>query len=82
MNYKIERGIKIPPRRHGGKLEKYPFAKMKVGDSFFVQDRDPKRAVLRLNSVSYSAGKRYGYRFVVRREDDGARVWRVRAKKK
>jgi hypothetical protein len=36
---KIEKNIPIaPPRRNGGQYMKYPWDKMKIGDSFIVKD--------------------------------------------
>ena len=66
--YKIESGIPLPGRRL-----KYPFAEMKVGDSFAIAEAD-----LRKISVSaFAEGKRLGFKFSVRTADGGGRVWRI-----
>jgi len=66
----IEKGIPFPAIR----CRKYPFDKMEKGDSFFI-------ATDKLNSVHNSAsvwGRRHNMKFVVRKVDDGARVWRIK----
>lgn len=82
MSIAIESGVKIPEFVDGrGRKEKYPFSELEVGDSFFVPDStfESETALKRLRSTVSSANSRFkGERkFIVRGEDDGARVWRV-----
>ena len=65
----IEKNVPIPePRRR-----KYPFSKMKIGDSFFIEDTSAK---VRASASSY--GKRLNREFITRREGNGVRCWRVK----
>jgi hypothetical protein len=74
MGFRISHKHKPPAPR----TSKYPLAKMKVGDSFFVpwrgrnQDDNTMRA-----SISRS-GHRMGKKFSIRRVDGGCRVWRIK----
>jgi hypothetical protein len=52
----------------------YPFAKMDVGDSFFVPYGPDTEKII--SAASYS-GKRNGRKFSIRKTDGGKRVWRV-----
>lgn len=64
----VDKGIPIPqPRR------KYPWKKMKVGDSFFV----PNDCTANVAGGAGWAGLKYNMRFVCRKMDGGVRVWRV-----
>ena len=68
--YKIENDVKIPELTQSRK-RKYPFSQMEVGQSFKVVGKNPSSAVSQQN-------KRYPEkRFIVRREGDDYRVWRV-----
>lgn len=73
---KIETGI--PLALDGRDRTKYPFAKMNIGDSFFI---DNVHAGDKLYSSISSASRGYGHRhnkkFKQRRENNGVRVWRV-----
>ena len=68
--YEIENNVEIPePKRF--RNSKYPFDLMEVGQSFKVEGKNPSSAVSQQN-------KRNPYkRFIVRREGDDFRVWRV-----
>lgn len=73
--FQIERGIPLPPPTRGGSREsKYPFAKMKKDESFFVPSHTAKP-----NSVGTSVRgfvKRHpGWAFALRKERDGVRVF-------
>ena len=68
---KIEDGIALT-KRSIKRASKYPFAKMEVGQSFYVeQNNSPSSA------VTSFCRKNAGYKFVTRREKDGFRVWRI-----
>lgn len=88
--FKIEKGIEIPPAGALGRSQKYPFADMDVGDSFFVANDSGKSTAdttARLNNAKNSATKRLVDRkFAVRPAQsvddngevvEGARVWRI-----
>lgn len=61
---KIDKGIPLPSPR-----QKYPFDKMKVGESFF----SVKNSVVNLSSKHNKSGKA---KFTCRKVKDGYRVWR------
>lgn len=71
--FEIEKGVPIPEITHASK---YPFEKMEVGDSFFVEGDEAKN---RLYSSASVYSKRHGgkTKFVVRGVDGGARCWRT-----
>jgi hypothetical protein len=71
MEYKIEKGIPIPPRRCGRK-PRYPFGQMEIGDSVIVEIISGARA-----ATTY--GRRHGKKFQSEKQADGKyRVWRVK----
>ena len=82
--YQIETNVPIPPRRAGvGRAPKYPFATMKVGDSFFVQC-DPKsieqrRVVGAMRHSQRTLNLKFVSRYITAQspEESGVRVWRV-----
>ena len=69
---KIDDGIPLPKRPGGGRIAKYPWDRLEVGQSFFVPT-PPKY----LASMASAAGKKRGRRFSSRTVDGGVRVWRV-----
>jgi len=66
---KIEKGVPVPDRRGNNK---YPWADMEVGDSFFVVT--DKIANFKRNVY---AKNRNGKEFTACAEGDGCRVWRT-----
>lgn len=71
MNYKIDKGVPIPPRT---RTTKYPFGLMEVGDSFEVPSGDRAKII----SACFHYNKRKEGRFTVRKVGkDQYRVWRV-----
>ena len=73
--YEIEKGVPIPAGR-----TKYPFAGMKVGDSFVVKDEhgcsiDTLMVRMR-GACAWAHGKHPDRKFIVRREGGAIRVWR------
>lgn len=74
---KVDRDIPLPVRRigHGTSIRtyKYPFALMRVGDSFFVAHG--KYDVVGASARQF--GGRYGCRFTTRKVDGGCRCWRI-----
>jgi hypothetical protein len=72
--YTVDHGKTKPQRRGGWYLQKYPFDRMAIGDSFFVPATDlPKSGPNVLNA----AARQRGMRASVREEGDGYRCWRV-----
>ena len=79
----IEERIPMPPMAVG-RPRKYPFAELRVGDSFTiplvgVMLRNGDKAVGRLNAAMTAYARKYGGKFTVRtdRENNVARCWRV-----
>ena len=72
--YKIDKGI---PVQTGNIHDKYPFAHMQVGDSFFAADGD----IRKMRNASTGWGRRHGAKFslsaVVEDNKKGVRVWRT-----
>lgn len=68
--HKIEKNVPIPPKEN---LRKYPVYEMEVGDSFFVPDTETQRVSRRIQKFQ----QRTKARFSVRKEGNGARVWRI-----
>lgn len=67
---KIEKGVPAP--RYRGRY-KYPWEVLEVGDSFLVGEGLYGTVMA---GAQYQ-GKKLGKRFVVRKVEDGVRVWRV-----
>lgn len=73
MDFKIEDKHAIPAaRQHNGRREKYPWSKLEVGQSFFVEGV----ALRSMSSTASHAGRRNGKKFIARVVDGGVRVWR------
>ena len=76
MTYAIEKGIPAPDLRLvRKKLAKYPFAKMKVGDSFF-SSVDSCRRISPSIAIFYKTNP--NKRFTTRTVEGGTRVWRIK----
>lgn len=72
----LESGLPVPPPSNGGRPERYPFTKMKVGESFFIPTDEKERtrsAVLGAARLRLGAG-----RVATRSVDGGLRVWRIK----
>lgn len=70
-NYVIDDNVPLPAR---GTTRKYPFAGMKVGQSFAIGDDDRSR----VRSAAAQHGARNGGKFIVRKTDTGScRCWRI-----
>jgi hypothetical protein len=72
-DYKIEKGIKIPKNSKGVGL-KYPFDKLKVGDSFAVGIDEMDKA----KRTAYLYARRHGIKIETRAIEGGARIWRTK----
>jgi hypothetical protein len=66
---RIEKNIPMPVVK---KQNKYPFAEMEVGDSFFV--KGVKEATIR--AYSHVQARKLNRTYIVRAENEGVRVWR------
>ena len=72
--FQIESGVPLVNRGRGrGTGSKYPFADMDVGESFYAEI---KPSALRSAATVFSK-KNAGYKFAIRSENTGARVWRI-----
>lgn len=71
MAFVIEDGIPLPRVR--AEYTKYPFGKLRVGQSFVSNE------LKRARSAAHSYSKQHGVKFVTRVLDDGKsiRIWRV-----
>lgn len=73
---KIESKIPIPPP--GRARTKYPWGGMKVGQSFFLSEKDyPPSGSATLRSAAWSWAKNHGWKFTTKKEKGGYRVWRT-----
>lgn len=77
--YKIEKNIPVPGYQ---KYEKYPFAEMEIGDSFFRQQTEvdgDERYRIGSNIRSAARGGRWNKKFTVRwiKAENGFRCWRI-----
>jgi hypothetical protein len=74
--YKVESNVPLPKKAASpGAPTKYPFADMKVGQSFFVPEKDTSPKNVRASASL--AQKRCKARFSVRTMKNGVRVFRV-----
>lgn len=78
MTFVIETGVEIPGRKGGRSGSKYPFAQMRVGQSFLVGS-GVKVSTIRSAIGAFSKGNP-DLKFAVRETEDGVRVWRIEAK--
>lgn len=70
---KIDKNVPIPERMYGGNWSKYPFRRLEIGDSLFV---DGKTAAQFGGTVSHWKAAT-GFKFTCRTVDGGCRVWRI-----
>jgi hypothetical protein len=72
--YVVESGIPVTQKRGG--VSSYPFASMKVGDSFAISNNEPREVErVRVNAFYYAL--RHGpMKFAVRITDPHARTYR------
>jgi hypothetical protein len=75
--FKIESGV--PLVRIGHNRGKYPFRRLKVGESFMVAcgPNEFKEQMNSLTSCSHWASYKTGFKFATRAVDGGIRVWRT-----
>lgn len=73
LAYMIEKGIPLPKATSAGRAPNYPWRKMEVGDSVFIQGK--KTANI---SGCFKRLKQEGMDFSARQQADGVRVWRIK----
>ncbi len=69
MRYHVTKST--PPRLARGRKPKYPWAKTKPGESFFVRGGTQNR----LNACAWRQTKRTGKRYTIRTTKKGVRVY-------
>lgn len=77
--FKVEKNIPLPARqiRRFHRTSKYPFARMKVGDSFAIKGGDRAAMAVRQAVHGYQR-KAKGQKFSVRRFEESYRCWRLK----
>lgn len=75
QEFKIESGVPMPNTK--GRKLKYPFDKMKVGDSFELPKGSPKTTVLNAANSWLRRNNPQG-KFSIRFHNDKLRIWRVK----
>ena len=75
--YKVEQGIPMP--RQGSGRPKYPWRRLKVGQSFLVPcaEQDLGDLMNSLTRCGHSVGATTGFKFALRTIYGGIRVWRI-----
>ena len=76
MTIEIESNVPIPESTSGRRL-KYPFESLEVGDSFFVEGKEPAQVSGSKKHFSAKLGHRYICRTVTEDGVKGVRLWRV-----
>lgn len=71
----IDKGIPIPPLVRPPR--KWPWNRMKVGDSFFIEGDKTTAARIR-GAANERARTHPGEKYTVRTKDKGARCWRIK----
>lgn len=80
---KIEKNIPIPTvpsvTRKPKYRKDYNYSEMEVGDSIFFENMDYKKANSKVGCMrTYLKRREIDYRFIVRQEGNGFRIWRVK----
>lgn len=75
--FKIEQGVPLP--KMGKIRQKYPYRRLKPGESFLVAcgENERERMMNSLNSGAHWAGYKTGFKFAMRTVLGGIRVWRT-----
>lgn len=79
MSFRIESGIPIPAK-HFKKTKRYPWADMKVGDSFGVKKNGKKHqaAAISACAAQWADGHGKNAKFSLRTVNGGYRIWRIK----
>lgn len=79
---KIEKNISMPTPKNGGRIKKYPWEDMKIGDSFLYTDHidDRRKACQRIGAIAgtWVKWKKSKRKFACRSVEDGIRVFRTK----
>lgn len=75
MCYEVKSGIKMPESVTKKRGPKYPFAEMKVGDSFYYPDEDKAKVAVAASGYKKKQGGKWDY--VTAKWRKGYRVWRT-----
>ena len=78
---KIEKNVPIPKTRSRKKTSPYPFWKMLVGDSFFVEMPHDVKNQNKIGMAGWRFRKQNeleNWKFSVRKVKNGYRVWRLK----
>lgn len=78
---KIEKGIEMP--RINSKNSYYPYEKMEVGDSFYIEVKEGEnmwnvQSRLLTSSKSFILKNNLQWKFTTRKMDKGFRIWRIK----
>ena len=76
MEIKIEKNIPVTKKLGHG--IQYPWDKMEVGDSFFLECSDNRRISILSNAISYYKSHIKGAKLTTRKEGKGYRFWRIK----
>jgi len=68
--YEIQKDVPLPTKRV---KHDYPYEQLEVGESFVVSGVG-MNSLCNLNRVK---GRKYGRKFVCRKDGEGIRIWRV-----
>lgn len=71
---KIDKDIPMPDSRSHGPAPKYPFSQMSIGDSVFFEGC---KTGGKETATAHQVGRRKGWRFSSRTQQDGVRIWRI-----
>lgn len=76
MKIQIEKGVPIPG--NVTRKTKYPFREMKVGESFFINDKiDPERTRKKIAAAASMFSRDKEYKFKTQVFEGGVRTWRI-----
>jgi hypothetical protein len=70
----VESKVPLPKIDGRGRHPKYPWATMKVGDSFLFPSNIKQQSCY---NIAKYGGLRNGVKFSVRKTDEGYRCWRI-----
>lgn len=80
MGIKIDKKVPLPKvTSRTGRPVKYPFDKLKVGDSFFIEGNPKLKHSIYSCLNAYNANRAdIKIEITIRSEDNGVRVWRIK----
>lgn len=76
---KIQKDVTIPPlpgKEGGGRPNKYPWDKLQVGDSFYIDNQSSPYSMLKAYNYGLPIKKRI--KITRRLEGKGQRIWRIK----